>query len=75
MQTDSGVVGTRAWMAVQNRSAQRIMEALVCPVLFASGAGAATLIVVEGQLVGATGVIVDGNLYDVALVDGACIDL
>ena len=51
------------------------MGALVCLVLSASGASAATLNVVEGQLVGATGVIVDGSSYDVAFLDGTCIAL
>ena len=38
-------------------------------------AGAATLNVVGGQLVGASGVSVGGALYDVEFVDGTCIDL
>lgn len=41
----------------------------------ASNANAATLNVVGGQLLGATGVIVDGNSYDVAFLDGTCIAL
>jgi hypothetical protein len=44
-------------------------------VLMASSAQAATLNVVGGQLMGASGVLVDGNLYDVQFLDGACIDL
>jgi len=44
-------------------------------VLMASGAQAATLNVVGGQLMGASGVLVDGSLYDVQFLDGTCIDL
>jgi hypothetical protein len=44
-------------------------------VLVASGAQAATLNVVGGQLMGATDVLVDGSLYDVQFLDGTCIDL
>ncbi len=40
-----------------------------------SAASAATLNVVGGQLLGASGVDVGGSLYDVAFVDGTCIDL
>jgi hypothetical protein len=36
---------------------------------------AATLDVVGGQLMGASGVIVDGAAYDVAFLDGSCISL
>ena len=75
LQTDSDVVGITAWMAVKNRSAQRIMGALVCLVLSASGASAATLNVVGGQLLGASGVIVDGDSYNVEFLDGTCISL
>lgn len=43
---------------------------------FVPAARAATLIVAgDGQLTGATGVDVDGVLYDVAFRDGTCIDL
>jgi hypothetical protein len=41
----------------------------------AGSAQAATLNVVGGQLLGATGVDVGGTLYDVAFVDGTCIDV
>ncbi len=41
----------------------------------ASSADAATLNVVDGQLVGASDVLVDGALYDVEFVDGTCIAL
>ena len=44
-------------------------------VLMAGSAQAATLDVVGGQLMGASGVLVDGSLYDVQFVDGTCIDL
>ncbi len=44
-------------------------------VLVAGGAQAATLNVIGGQLFGASGVIVDGTLYDVEFVDGTCIAL
>ena len=44
-------------------------------VLMASGAQAATLTVVDGQLMGASNVMVDGSLYDVQFLDGTCIDL
>ena len=44
-------------------------------VLMASGAQAVTLDVVGGQLMGASGVLVDGSLYDVQFLDGTCIDL
>ena len=43
--------------------------------LLASGAGAATLNVVGGVLVGASGVNVNGTLYDVEFVEGTCITL
>ena len=48
---------------------------LVGLVLMASGAQAATLNVVDGQLMGASDVLVDGNLYDVQFLDGTCIGL
>lgn len=44
-------------------------------VLGAGGASAATLNVVGGELLGASGVIVDGNSYDVQFLDGTCIAL
>jgi hypothetical protein len=42
-------------------------------VLIASGAQAATLNVVNGQLVGASGVEIDGNFFDVEFADGTCL--
>ena len=44
-------------------------------VLMASGAQAVTLNVIGGQLMGASDVLVDGTLYDVAFVDDTCIAL
>ncbi len=44
-------------------------------VLMASSAQAATLHVVSGQLMGASGVDVGGDFYDVEFVRGSCIDL
>ncbi len=44
-------------------------------VLMASGAQAATLNVIGGQLHGAFDVNVGGSLYDVEFVDGTCIAL
>jgi hypothetical protein len=43
--------------------------------LISSSASAATLNVVGGQLLGASGVNVGGNLYDVEFLDGSCIAL
>ncbi len=43
--------------------------------LISSSASAATLNVVGGQLLGASGVIVDGSSYNVAFLDGTCIAL
>ena len=49
---------------------------LVLAVSFvSSSAFAATLDVVSGQLMGASGVDVGGTLYDVQFLDGTCIDL
>jgi len=44
-------------------------------VLTASGAQAATLNVIGGQLHGASNVLVDGSLYDVQFLNGSCITL
>jgi hypothetical protein len=43
--------------------------------LLAESASAATLNVVGGQLVGASGVEIGGTLYDVEFVEGTCTDL
>jgi streptogramin lyase len=44
---------------------------LVCA-CWAGSVNAATLVVSDGQLMGATGVDISGSLYDVAFVDGSC---
>jgi len=49
-----------------------IVALIVC---LGSSANAVTLNVVGGQLMGASGVLVDGDLYDVEFVDGTCIEL
>ncbi len=49
--------------------------AFVLVLVAASSAGAATLNVSGGQLLGASGVIVDGISYDVEFLDGTCIAL
>jgi hypothetical protein len=41
----------------------------------AKGLKGKTINVVGGQLMGASGVLVDGNLYGVQFLDGTCIDL
>ena len=43
--------------------------------VLAGAAQAATLNVVGGQLMGASNVLVEGNLYDVQFLDGNCFDL
>jgi hypothetical protein len=48
---------------------------VVLIVCLSSSTNAATLNVVGGQLVGASNVIVGGNLYNVGFLDGTCIDL
>jgi hypothetical protein len=52
-----------------------ILAVSVALFLCVSGANAATLNVVSGQLVGASGVDVGGTLYDVEFRKGSCIDL
>ncbi|OUR80491.1 hypothetical protein A9Q83_00735 [Alphaproteobacteria bacterium 46_93_T64] len=49
-----------------------ISTAVTVLCLVSSGAFAATLNVVSGQLMGATGVTVGGGVYDVRFVDGTC---
>jgi hypothetical protein len=44
-------------------------------VLAAAGAQAVVPVVVGGQLQGATGVLVGGQVYDVQFVEGTCVDL
>lgn len=48
---------------------------LVLAVCLAPSANAVTLNVVGGQLLGASNVLVDGDIYDVEFVDGTCIAL
>ena len=52
-----------------------VLVSLLASLGFASNAYAATLNVVDGQLMGASNVSVDGSLYDVQFLDGSCIDL
>ena len=57
---------------------KRILALLVSVVsiaLMAGSAGAATLNIVGGQLMGASDVIVDGSSYNVEFLDGTCIAL
>ncbi|HIF97852.1 MAG TPA: PEP-CTERM sorting domain-containing protein [Myxococcales bacterium] len=57
------------------RSVMRKVVLAAVLVLMASGAQAATLNVIGGQLYGASGVDVGGTLYDVEFLDGSCITL
>lgn len=59
-------------MAAYGSRATRAALALAAAVGVATSANAATLIVSNGILQGATGVNVDGTLYDVAFSTGAC---
>jgi hypothetical protein len=64
------------WFVFSGREyAMRKFVLAVVLVLMSSGAQAATPIVVEGQLIGASGVDVGGKLYDVSFGDGSCISL
>lgn len=49
--------------------------AIACALTLSSAVSAATLQVAGGQLFRASGVLVDGQLYDVAFMDGSCADL
>lgn len=51
------------------------MASFIVLLLATSGASAATLNVSGGQLLGASGVIVDGSSYNVQFLDGTCIAL
>lgn len=62
-------------MSIKGFLASSLLSIAVLCLLAASSASAATLNVVGGQLLGASGVIVNGNSYDVAFVDGTCISL
>ena len=58
------------------RAWRSIGLAVLATLCFGSAtASAATLNVVGGQLMGASGVDVGGILYDVEFLDGTCIDL
>ena len=61
--------------AVGRPCAYAVILVFAALTVMSAGAGAATLNVVGGQLVGASGVDVSGTLYDVEFVDGTCIDL
>lgn len=52
-----------------------ICISLLCVGLFCSSAFSATLLIEEGQLLGATGVLVNEVLYDVEFIDGTAADL
>ncbi len=65
-----------------NPSGHRLFRATVVTLasffvllLASSSASAATLNVSGGQLLGASGVIVDGSSYNVQFLDGTCISL
>ena len=49
--------------------------AIIGFLLVAQPASAAAILVVNGELTGATGVNVNGTFYDVAFVDGTCVEL
>jgi len=65
----------RASKPMSARSGWGLGALLVAAVLAASGAHAAAPDVVDGELLGATGVKVGGSVYDVHFVDGSCIDV
>ena len=65
-------------MVIRDRSigsALRMLASFIVLLLTGSRANAATLIVVDGELLGASGVSVLGNLYNVEFRFGSCIDL
>ena len=62
-------------MSFQRLLASGLLSVAVLCLLAASSASAATLNVVGGQLLGASGVDVDGTLYDVEFLDGTCVEL
>ncbi len=53
----------------------RIVKSIAAVFLIASSAHAADLIVDNGSLLGASGVDVDGTLYNVTFVDASCVEL
>ena len=52
-----------------------LLVSLLASLVIASNAHAATLNVVDGQLMGASNVLVDGSLYDVQFLKETCIEL
>ena len=62
-------------MKLSRRLCQFILGGLALMVFSVSGVAAATLNVIDGQLLGASGVYIGGSRYDVNFVDGTCIDL
>jgi hypothetical protein len=65
-------------MVIRNRSigsALRVLASFIVLLLTGSGASAATLNVVGGQLLGASGVDVGGTLYTVEFLQDSCIAL
>ncbi|MCH2186655.1 PEP-CTERM sorting domain-containing protein [Myxococcota bacterium] len=63
-------------MSITRFSKSSLVAVLLAVFMLASfSAGAANLNVAGGQLMGATGVIVDGSSYNVAFLDGTCIAL
>jgi hypothetical protein len=61
--------------AIRRLLASGLLSVAVLCLLAASSASAATLNVVGGQLLGASGVDVGGTLYDVEFLDGTCVGL
>lgn len=57
------------------RATLRTLASLIIVMLASSSASAASLNVVGGQLMGASGVDVGGSFYDVEFLDGTCIAL
>jgi len=62
-------------MSFKRFLASGLLSVAVLFILTASAASAATLNVSGGQLLGASDVIVAGDLYNVEFLDGTCIDL
>jgi hypothetical protein len=62
-------------MSFKRILASSLLSIAVLFILAASSASAATLNVSGGQLLGASGVIVDGGSYNVQFLDGTCIAL
>ncbi len=62
-------------MSFKQLLASSLLSVAVLFILAASSASAATLNVVGGELLGASGVIVDGSSFNVEFLDGTCIDI